>query len=320
MSETRTIRKRRGPVLAAVLTLALAPPALGQESDDTKRSTYRDAQGTEVVLPLGDLSFADRVVEFTQGTPSTEDTLALDPAGTLGPPDYDETEPTYATLGCGGSLVLAFEDNVLVDVPGDDIHVFEVGPDVEPTRLAISRDGESWLEVGEISGGTASADIGPLVTPEDAFRFIRVTDLRSSCGSRWPGADIDAVAAVGSAVRLTLRSTVLFAFDRHELRPEAAVELDRVVAAITEFAGARVIVQGHTDAVGSRAYNQVLSERRAQSVVSHLGRRLPDGFELRAVGFGESRPVASNETEEGRRENRRVEVAIVPAPNQGGDR
>ncbi|TNF73269.1 MAG: hypothetical protein EP299_08455 [Acidobacteria bacterium] len=59
------------------------------------------------------------------------------------------------TLGCGGTIVLRFEDNALVDLEGPDLHVFEIGPAVEPTSLAISPDGTTWTEVGKIAGGRA---------------------------------------------------------------------------------------------------------------------------------------------------------------------
>ena len=86
-------------------------------------------------------------------------------------------------LGCAGSLVVRFADNVLVDVAGPDLFVFEVGSAVEPMRLAISQDGTTWTEVGDISGGTAAIDIAKTAKPGDRYRFVRVTDLKRACNA-----------------------------------------------------------------------------------------------------------------------------------------
>ncbi|MCB1832791.1 MAG: OmpA family protein, partial [Geminicoccaceae bacterium] len=67
-------------------------------------------------------------------------------------------------------------------------------------------------------------------------------------------------------------------------------------------------VQGHTDSTGATDYNQGLSERRAQSVLDYLTGKGVEAERLTAVGFGENRPIASNDTEEGRAQNRRVEI------------
>jgi hypothetical protein len=73
----------------------------------------------------------------------------------LGIPDHaEEDRVSYVTLGCGGELVPRFEDNALIDVAGPDLYVFEIGPEVGPTGLAVSNDGEDWIRVGRISGGS----------------------------------------------------------------------------------------------------------------------------------------------------------------------
>ena len=73
---------------------------------------------------------------------------------------------------------MRFTDNVLVDLAGPDLYVFEVGPAIEPMRLAISQDGTTWTEVGDISGGTAAIDIAKVAKPGERYRFVRVTDLK----------------------------------------------------------------------------------------------------------------------------------------------
>ncbi len=102
-----------------------------------------------------------------------------------------------------------------------------------------------------------------------------------------------------------------FDFDKATLRPDASVKLDQAAAVMTEHSGIAVNVEGHTDNVGSDTYNQGLSERRAKSVVDYLLGKGIDGGRLNAAGYGESRPAASNDTEEGRAQNRRVDLIVA---------
>lgn len=293
---------RRGLVAFGLL---LAGPGLAQGT------TYKDSRGKEVHFPLGDRSFADEAVSFVKGKPAAKEKDS-DPKEVLGPPNYDKKKDLhYATLGCGGELTLRFTDNVLVDVEGPDLYLFETGPSLEPTMLAISADGEKWTSVGKVSGGTAAVDISPVVKEGEAFHFVRLTDAKKDCGGRWPGADLDAVGAIGSALSLSLQSAVLFDFDQASLKPQAKDELERVSKIIAEYPGARVVVEGHTDAKGAAAYNQKLSERRAAAVRDHLAGAGLDNVSAR--GLGASRPIATNDTNEGREKNRRVEILVIPA-------
>ncbi len=104
---------------------------------------------------------------------------------------------------------------------------------------------------------------------------------------------------------------VNFDFDRAEIRPESRPILDQAAKRLKMCGSERLRVEGHTDAIGSDAYNQDLSERRARSVRDYLGGRGVDTSRVQAVGFGESQPIASNDTPEGRALNRRVEVRFL---------
>lgn len=105
-------------------------------------------------------------------------------------------------------------------------------------------------------------------------------------------------------------SDVLFDTGRATLKPGAARDLDRLAQALKDNSNTRVIIEGHTDSVGGDDYNQVLSERRAEAVGEALRMRgvPPDRYEAR--GLGKSFPVASNSTQAGRQQNRRVEVVF----------
>ncbi len=292
---------------AAVATQAQAPrTSAGKE--------YDDGRGNMIFFPLGDRSFADEVVSFKNGDPAASNEKDRDPRQVIGPPDYEErADKGYLTLGCGGTVVLRFTDNALVDVPGPELHVFEIGPDVEPTALAISEDGRTWVEVGRIAGGKTAVDINEFVKPGQIFHFVRLTDLKMACEGDWPGADLDAVGAIGSALRFSLDSGVLFDTNQFALKPEARKELDRVVEQIRKWPGATIGIEGHTDSVGKDDANMILSRNRAESVRAYFESAGLKGYPMDVAGYGASRPVAPNDTDKGRMANRRVEIVVVPA-------
>lgn len=98
-----------------------------------------------------------------------------------------------------------------------------------------------------------------------------------------------------------------------ELRPESRTLLDQTAAAMAIYPGAVVMVEGHTDSKGSDRLNQRLSQNRAQTVMNELVRRTaisPD--RISAIGYGESKPIANNETAEGRARNRRIDLLLTP--------
>lgn len=106
-------------------------------------------------------------------------------------------------------------------------------------------------------------------------------------------------------------NNIYFDFDKYDLRPESFIELERVYKFLTDNPAVKVEISAHTDAQGSDEYNMQLSQRRAESVVSYLVSKGISDERLIARGYGESQPVAGNDTEEGRAANRRVEMKIV---------
>jgi outer membrane protein OmpA-like peptidoglycan-associated protein len=118
-------------------------------------------------------------------------------------------------------------------------------------------------------------------------------------------------------VRLELAADVLFDFDKATLRPNAEETLAKAAAFIKERATGVVRIEGHTDSKGNDAYNQRLSERRADSVRQWFVRHGLGGLKFSAGGFGETRPIAPNaradgaDDPEGRQKNRRVEIVIA---------
>ena len=148
---------------------------------------------------IAELSYASKVIHYTPGSPWTTYPENMDPNIALGAPDLHSTGSSTSTgdycMGAGGTLTLGF-DIAIIDKPGIDLYVFEVGPDVEPTKVELSEDLQIWYEVGNVAGSVSGLDITGKVPDGGAFQFIRLTDLRTYPTGRWPGADIDAVCAL----------------------------------------------------------------------------------------------------------------------------
>ena len=126
------------------------------------------------------------------------------------------------------------------------------------------------------------------------------------------------VQRVGNNITLDMPGGVTFATNSADINANFYSVLDQVAATLGEFNQTVIEVAGHTDSTGSRAYNMTLSERRAGSVVSYLSGRGIARERMIAVGAGPDHPVDTNDTSEGRAQNRRVEITIVPVEKKTG--
>ncbi len=154
--------------------------------------------------------------------------------------------------------------------------------------------------VGAGVGGLAGGAIG-------AYQDRQEAELRRQTA----GTGVE-VSRDGDVIKLNLPDGVTFDFGKANLKSQFYPALDNVASTLAEYNQTIVEVSGHTDSVGSDAANQTLSVQRANAVGNYLiGRGLVrERFEI--VGFGETRPVASNDTDSGRALNRRVEIRVVP--------
>jgi outer membrane protein OmpA-like peptidoglycan-associated protein len=126
------------------------------------------------------------------------------------------------------------------------------------------------------------------------------------------------VQRVGNNITLDMPGGVTFATNSADINANFYTVLDQVATTLGEFNQTVIEVAGHTDSTGARAYNMTLSERRAGSVVSYLSGRGIARERMIAVGAGPDHPVDTNETAEGRAQNRRVEITIVPVEKKAG--
>jgi outer membrane protein OmpA-like peptidoglycan-associated protein len=120
------------------------------------------------------------------------------------------------------------------------------------------------------------------------------------------------VTRMGDRIILNMPSNVTFATDQDQVIPPFYPTLDSVALVLRKFNKTLIDVDGHTDSVGNAGYNMDLSNRRANSVANYLAGRGVDPRRMSAMGYGLERPIASNASEMGRAQNRRVEIAIAP--------
>jgi OOP family OmpA-OmpF porin len=103
----------------------------------------------------------------------------------------------------------------------------------------------------------------------------------------------------------------MFDFDKYNIKEEFHPRLNKVVEVLEKNPTLKIEIEGHTDSIGSAKYNQALSERRAQAVKDYLVNKGITADRLMPVGYGLTRPIASNDTEDGRAKNRRVQLTPI---------
>jgi outer membrane protein OmpA-like peptidoglycan-associated protein len=150
--------------------------------------------------------------------------------------------------------------------------------------------------IGAAIGGAAGAAIGGVMDAQ-------AEDLQD----KLPNAKVE---RLGEGIQITFDSGILFDVNSSTLRSAAQQNLTDLVRSLEEYEGTDVLVVGHTDSTGAEEYNQSLSERRSDAARNFLIGAGLEPARVQAMGRGEMEPIASNDTEMGRQENRRVEVAI----------
>lgn len=119
----------------------------------------------------------------------------------------------------------------------------------------------------------------------------------------------------GDTINLIVPSAISFATNSAQLTPNFYASLNKVGASLKDYPDSTVQIVGHTDSTGAAAYNQQLSVNRANAVVMYLSAQGVEPARMQAVGMGATQPIADNNTVEGRAQNRRVEIKIIPREN-----
>ena len=154
--------------------------------------------------------------------------------------------------------------------------------------------------IGAAVGAIAGAAIGDYMDRQEA-------EMREQLS----GSGVEVVRE-GDNLRLVMPSNITFATNQATITPKFHDTLNTIANVLNHYDKTYLSIEGHTDSSGSESYNQTLSERRARSVQQYLVNQSIMSERLSVTGYGEMRPVASNETAAGKAKNRRVEVQIVP--------
>ncbi|HCY75845.1 MAG TPA: hypothetical protein DHV28_07970 [Ignavibacteriales bacterium] len=150
--------------------------------------------------------------------------------------------------------------------------------------------------LGAVIGGTAGALIGNHMDKQAEELEKELENAK--------------VERVGEGIAITFDSGILFGYDSATLQPEAKTNIKKLADILKKYPGSNILVTGHTDSDGTEKYNQTLSEKRAKSVADYAIVQGVSSSSISTVGLGETEPIASNDTVEGKKLNRRVEIAI----------
>jgi outer membrane protein OmpA-like peptidoglycan-associated protein len=150
--------------------------------------------------------------------------------------------------------------------------------------------------IGAAVGGMAGAVIGAQMDKQ-------ARELAADI----PGATVQ---RIGEGIAVTFPEGLLFGFDSDQVGPAARENLRKLAASLKKYPNTRTLIVGHTDSKGSGSYNMGLSDRRAQAAANYIVGEGIDRSRVGTAGRGETEPIAGNGSDEGRRQNRRVEIAI----------
>ncbi len=190
---------------------------------------------------------------------------------------------------------------------------FAQNPEKQKTRQGTAIGAVGGAAVGLIAGGgwqgaLIGAGVGALA---GGLAGNYMDKQEAKLRQQMAGTGVE-VVRMGDNLTLSMPGNVTFAFDSAQLNPQFDSVLDKLAQTLSEYNKTVIQVAGHTDSTGSHAYNMKLSLERADSVKAYLESRGVPGSRLVTIGAGPDYPIASNDTEQGRAQNRRVEITIVP--------
>jgi len=177
--------------------------------------------------------------------------------------------------------------------------------------------------IGGTAGAAVGAAIGKATGKNTAVAAIIGAAVGGSAGALI-GRQMDQQAAemeqdlegakierVGEGIKVTFDSGILFDVNRADLQPAAKANLEQLAQILNKYPDTNILIEGHTDSTGKMEWNMELSKLRAESVGTYLTQLGVDKTRFTVTGYGPTQPVDSNETVEGRQNNRRVELAIM---------
>ncbi|MBN2104861.1 OmpA family protein [bacterium] len=224
-------------------------------------------------LAMGEISFADSVLLYDPGAPGIgtgdePDSVFQNSRYCLGPPDHKDSTNGFLSLGSGGTLILEFTDNVFFDNSGPDLYFWIPDTVPEEAQVWISQDGIVYQKAGTVSSESPFLDISGIVKPGEFYTILKIRDNSLQGRRAWPssGTDIDAVAAIHTAIVEVLPVKALFDPMQTMLKTEASDYLTPVADLIRGYPGGQVLIEVYTDNVGTQDYNLLLSQRWAKEI------------------------------------------------------
>ena len=184
---------------------------------------------------------------------------------------------------------------------------------------AIGRSTSATLigaAAGAVAGGLVGTAIGNYMDKQEADMRQALANAEAASIQRERQVLDEASRRDVDVLTVTFKSDYLFAVNSSSLLPGAYDEVSRVANVLNQYPQTNIVISGHTDSTGSEQYNQALSERRANAVKNALIGMGVNPARMTTIGYGKSRPVASNASEAGRQLNRRVELRIIPQQQQ----
>jgi len=271
-----------------------------------------------VFIAAGMSAFADSVAHFDPGAIGTNtgdepDPLYRNPAAALGLPQ-SEADSGFVSLGRGGTLILEFTDNRLIDQPGCDLYISIRNQGNEAARVWVSQDGNFYYFIGTVDNKTNCLDLENNA-PAGLYRFVKLRDVynRSEPGLKDMGADIYGLAAVHSVVFHTIQSDLLFSRYGTSLSDSSSAVLGPVCKDIKAYKNSSVIIRAYSDSRGSDDFKLLLTQQQAAAVRDFFTDEQGLPFEIfTVIGMGKKNPVSSNTTETGQAADRRIEILIYP--------
>lgn len=201
-------------------------------------------------------------------------------------------------------LALAFIASIIILLPGCGANNKMKGG-----AIGAGIGGIFGAIIGHQSGNkTTGAIVGAAVGGTAGVLIGRNMDKQAEELKKVEGAKVE---RIGEGIQLTMESGILFHTNQATLQTMARQNIQKIAEVLMNYPDTDILVVGHTDSDGAEDYNHKLSEQRAQSVVDYLKSLGVSDSRLKMMGYGETQPVASNDTVEGKQANRRVEVAIT---------
>lgn len=168
-----------------------------------------------------------------------------------------------------------------------------IGGDTEATLIGTA--------IGAAVGGAGGAAVGNMMDKQEA-------EMRQALAE----SEAAAIRREGNLLAISLRGDVTFDTNSAIVRPGLYSEIDRIASVLIKYPDTVIQVEGHTDSTGSESYNMDLSSRRAEAVKNLLVQKGVEPSRILTIAYGESKPIASNDSDYGRAKNRRVEIKVAP--------